>query len=166
MKKRKFEFKTSLVLPITNRDGKIIYRGIIPLADDLLYVCQLHFVSSFFVSFRCISLLELMLCVVDISTLNKTYLNFEFDLFLYFFIFSSLFPYFNLFVSIFIQSYANIKLHVSTVLLVSISLFKLNIPTLKNFQFIYIIHAHFIINILPNILRYFPYITIFHWIIF
>ena len=44
--------------------------------------------------------------------------------FLYFFIISSLFPYFNLFVSIFIQSYANIKLHVSTLyrcgLLVSI----------------------------------------------
>ena len=34
--------------------------------------------------------------------------------FLYFFIISSLFPHFNLFVSIFIQSYANIKLHVST----------------------------------------------------
>ena len=34
--------------------------------------------------------------------------------FLYFFIISSLFPYFNLFVSIFIQSYGNIKLHVST----------------------------------------------------
>jgi hypothetical protein len=30
--------------------------------------------------------------------------------FLYFFIISSLFPYFNLFVSIFIQSYVNIKL--------------------------------------------------------
>jgi hypothetical protein len=28
------------LLPITNRDGKIIYRGIIPLVDDLLYVCQ------------------------------------------------------------------------------------------------------------------------------
>jgi hypothetical protein len=34
--------------------------------------------------------------------------------FLYFFIISSLFPYFNLFVSMFIQSYVNIKLHVST----------------------------------------------------
>ena len=34
--------------------------------------------------------------------------------FLYFFIISSLFPYFNLFMSIFIQVYANIKLHVST----------------------------------------------------
>jgi hypothetical protein len=34
--------------------------------------------------------------------------------FLYFFIISALFPYFNLFVSIFIQSYANIKLHVSS----------------------------------------------------
>ena len=34
--------------------------------------------------------------------------------FLYFFIISSLFPYFNLFVSKFIQSYVNIKLHVST----------------------------------------------------
>jgi hypothetical protein len=34
--------------------------------------------------------------------------------FLYFFITSSLFTYFNLFVSIFIQSYVNIKLHVST----------------------------------------------------
>ena len=31
--------------------------------------------------------------------------------FLYFFIISSLFPYFNLFMSIFIQSYVNIKLH-------------------------------------------------------
>ena len=36
--------------------------------------------------------------------------------FLYFFIISSLFPYFNLFVTIFIQSYVNIKLHVSTLL--------------------------------------------------
>ena len=35
-----------------------------------------------------------------------------------------------------------------------------NIPTLKNFRFIYIINAHFIINILPNFLRYFPYIII------
>ena len=34
--------------------------------------------------------------------------------FLYFFIISSLFPYFNLFVSIFIQSYANNNLHVLT----------------------------------------------------
>jgi hypothetical protein len=34
--------------------------------------------------------------------------------FLYFFIISTLFPYFNLFVSIFIQSYVIIKLHVST----------------------------------------------------
>jgi hypothetical protein len=34
--------------------------------------------------------------------------------FLYFFIISSPFPYFNLFVSIFIQSYVNIKLHVSS----------------------------------------------------
>jgi hypothetical protein len=36
--------------------------------------------------------------------------------FLYFFIISSLLPYFNLLVSIFIQSYANIKLHVSNLL--------------------------------------------------
>ena len=36
--------------------------------------------------------------------------------FLYFFIISTLFPYFNLFVSIFIQSHVNIKLHVSTLL--------------------------------------------------
>jgi hypothetical protein len=41
--------------------------------------------------------------------------------YLYFFIISSLVPYFNLFVSIFTQSYVNIKLHVST-LLNSISL--------------------------------------------
>ena len=34
--------------------------------------------------------------------------------FLYFFIISSLFPHFNLFVSIFMQSYANNNLHVST----------------------------------------------------
>jgi hypothetical protein len=33
--------------------------------------------------------------------------------FLYFFIISFLFPYFNLFVSMFVQSYVNIKLHVS-----------------------------------------------------
>ena len=36
--------------------------------------------------------------------------------FLYFIIISSLFPYFNLFVSIFIQSYVNSNLHVSTLL--------------------------------------------------
>ena len=36
--------------------------------------------------------------------------------FLYFFIISSLFPYFSLFVSIFMQSYVNIKLNVSTLL--------------------------------------------------
>ena len=35
--------------------------------------------------------------------------------FIYFLIISSLFPYFNLFVSIFIQSYVNIKLHVRCV---------------------------------------------------
>jgi hypothetical protein len=34
--------------------------------------------------------------------------------FLYFFIISSLFSYFNLFVSIFIQSYVNIKWHIDT----------------------------------------------------
>ena len=34
-----------------------------------------------------------------------------------------------------------------------LQLFKLNIPTLKNFQFIYIINAHFLTNILPNFLR-------------
>ena len=34
--------------------------------------------------------------------------------FLYYFIISPLFPYFNLFVSIFMQSYVDIKLHVST----------------------------------------------------
>jgi hypothetical protein len=37
--------------------------------------------------------------------------------FLYFFIISSVFPYFNLFVSIFIQSYVNSNLHVSTLYL-------------------------------------------------
>ena len=41
--------------------------------------------------------------------------------FLYFFIISSLFPYFNLFVSIFIQSYANSNWHVS-------NLYKLWVP--------------------------------------
>ena len=39
-----------MLLLITNRDGKIIYRGIIPLGDDLLYVCQLHFVPFSFLS--------------------------------------------------------------------------------------------------------------------
>jgi len=39
--------------------------------------------------------------------------------FLYFFIISSVFPYFNLFVSILIQSYVNINLHVSTLYIIS-----------------------------------------------
>ena len=39
--------------------------------------------------------------------------------FLYFFISSSLFPYFNLFMSIFIQLYININLHVSTLHIIS-----------------------------------------------
>jgi hypothetical protein len=51
---------------------------------------------------------------VDISLIKIIHL---FSIkYLYFFIISSLFPYFNLFVSIFIQSYVNIKLHVSTLL--------------------------------------------------
>jgi hypothetical protein len=55
----------------------------------------------------------------DMSTERQIELDFLFTnlfsiKFLYFFIISSLFPYFNLFVSIFIQSYVNIKLHVST----------------------------------------------------
>jgi hypothetical protein len=50
---------------------------------------------------------------------HPPFLNFLFTYlfsikFLYFFIISFLFPYFNLFVSIFIQPYANIKLHVSS----------------------------------------------------
>jgi hypothetical protein len=62
-------------LPITNRDGKIIYRGIISLADDLLYVCQLHFVpfrfvSSFYVSFRCISFRFISFRFVSFSFLS------------------------------------------------------------------------------------------------
>jgi hypothetical protein len=39
--------------------------------------------------------------------------------FLYFFINSYRFPYFNLFVSIFIQSYVNVNLHVSTLYIIS-----------------------------------------------
>ena len=55
------------------------------------------------------------------GTDHPPFLNFLFTnlfsiKFLYFFIISSLFPYFNLFVSIFIQSYVNIKLHVSILL--------------------------------------------------
>jgi hypothetical protein len=38
---------------------------------------------------------------------------------IYFFFISTLFPYFNLFVSIFIQSYVNINLHVSTLYIIS-----------------------------------------------
>ena len=45
---------------------------------------------------------------------NFPFTNFFSIKFLYFFIISSLFPYFNLFVSIFTQSYANNNLHVST----------------------------------------------------
>jgi hypothetical protein len=44
----------------------------------------------------------------------KMFWNFPEPKFLHFFIISSLFPYFNLFVSIFIQSYVNIKLNVSS----------------------------------------------------
>jgi hypothetical protein len=52
------------------------------------------------------------------TDLPPTFFNFLFTnlfsiKFIYFFIISSLFPYFNLFVSIFIQSYVNIKLHVN-----------------------------------------------------
>jgi hypothetical protein len=50
----RFAYYTAIL--ITNRDRKIIYRGIIPLADDLLYVCQLHFVSFRFFIFRFVSL--------------------------------------------------------------------------------------------------------------
>jgi hypothetical protein len=54
---------------------KIIYRGIIPLADDLLYVYQLHFVSfrlvsSFFISFRCISFRYVSFRFVSFSFLS------------------------------------------------------------------------------------------------
>jgi hypothetical protein len=45
--------------------------------------------------------------------LDPLFTNLFSIIFLYFFIISSLFPYFNLFVSIFIQSYVHIKLHVS-----------------------------------------------------
>ena len=55
--------------------------------------------------------------------------------FLYFFIISSLFPYFNLFVSIFIQSYVNIKLHVSTLLGMQLGRFKI-VPLLASSTFI------------------------------
>jgi hypothetical protein len=48
--------------------------------------------------------------------LNFLFTNLFSIKFLDFFIISSLFPYFNLFMSIFIQSYVNIKLHVSTLL--------------------------------------------------
>ena len=53
------------------------------------------------------------------TDLPPTFFNFLFTnlfsiKFIYLFIISSLFPYFNLFVSIFIQSYVNIKLNVST----------------------------------------------------
>ena len=47
-------------------------------------------------------------------TTNFLFTNLFSITFLYFFIISSLFPYFNLFVSIFIQSYINNNLHVST----------------------------------------------------
>jgi hypothetical protein len=45
---------------------------------------------------------------------NFLFINLFSIKYLYFFIISSLFPYFNLFMSIFIQSYVHIKLHVST----------------------------------------------------
>ena len=72
----------------------------------------------------CLSLCSFFILVIAQALVARTppppfFSNFLFTnlfsiKFLYFFIISSLFPYFNLFVSIFIQSYANIKLHVST----------------------------------------------------
>ena len=70
----------------------------------------------------CTSLYELLIKLYTQALVARTtplFTNFLFtNLFSiknnYFFIISSLFPYFNLFVSIFIQSYVNIKLHMST----------------------------------------------------
>jgi hypothetical protein len=56
-------------LPITNRDEKIIYRSVIPLAD-LLYVCQLHFVSFRFFIFRFVSLRGISFRFVSFSFLS------------------------------------------------------------------------------------------------
>ena len=56
--------------------------------------------------------------------------------FLYFFIISSLFPYFKLIVSIFIQSYVNSNLHVSTLYIIIIILYigskHVYLPTIFN----------------------------------
>ena len=61
--------------------------------------------------------------------------------FLYFFIISSLFPYFNLFASIFIQSYVNIKLIVSTLLYTNntqgMQLGRFKNPIPARFEYIY-----------------------------
>ena len=50
---------------------------------------------------------------------NFLFYIFIFNKILYFFFISCCFPYFNLFVSIFIQSYVNTNLHVSTLYIIS-----------------------------------------------
>jgi hypothetical protein len=77
--------------------------------------------------------------------------------FLYFFIISSLFPYFNLFVSIFIQFYVNIKLHVSTLYTVDSNKrlwHGLTTPLFSNFLFTSLLfHLFFLIIPSPTKLR-------------
>ena len=72
--------------------------------------------------------------------------------FLYFFIISSIFPYFDLFVSIFIQSYVNIKLHMSTLLDTNNTLLVSNRVD-KNCNIICLgdLNIHFMANIPTNI---------------
>jgi hypothetical protein len=79
--------------------------------------------------------------------------------FLYFFIISSLFPYFNLFVSIFIQSYVNIKLHVSTLLDTNTGARGTDHPPFSNFLFTNLFSIKFLYFFIISSL--FPYFNLF-----
>ena len=82
---------------------------------------KLSFCLFVFLPLQCLSFLELLFLTTGArgTDLPPPFSNFLFTnlfsiKFLYFFIISSLFPYFNLFVSVFIQYYANNNLHALT----------------------------------------------------
>jgi hypothetical protein len=64
--------------------------------------------------------------------------------FLYFFTISSLVPYFNLFVSIFIQSYVNSNLHLSTLYIIIIGSYRVQASVYLLFHFGVICFTYFI----------------------
>jgi hypothetical protein len=85
---------------------KIIYRGINSLADDLLYVCQLHFVSFRFFIFRFVSLYFVSFRFVFVSQFSSTRKSApEYDDFLKVFTWLIGFPYQLSIISALIRKY-------------------------------------------------------------